>query len=766
MTTHKTTFSALFFLLTAVFAWTHPAAAQFEAIEDMAQTVADAVQIESMETSYDQELGIARARGDVLIRYGDATIYAGEAEYHQQSGDIFARRNVSIFKAGQLYRGEEAVYNINTGVIISSDIKSSLGDVYFETEAVTIPTGEMDVIRTENTVITTHDFSKPNWKIKARKITIYPDEYIVFKGATLSAGPVPFMYLPVFAQPLEDELGYYFTPGYNDAWGGYILNRYGFMIGDHTLATANLDYRAERGLAGGIELESMRLRGEPNFGRIEYYYAQDDKPNIGRTGMPRNTDLDSGRYRLNAQHRVYLPGPEESSLYLDIDINKLSDEFFYLDFFPGEFRDDPRPDNIVNLVKNHPRGTISLLGRFQLNDFFQTDTRTPEIAIDATRQSLFGSNFFYEGSTSYAVLEERLADPFRERTQRRLSNASQPDLIDELQRQLDENAFNRFDTFHQVVYPGSVGPVSVVPRAGIGYTDYSDIDGNLFGASSADRTYFHAGVDTSIKFIKNFPGVRKRKLGIDGLRHVFQPYTRYSYINADELGAGFPAIDRLTLSTKLRPLDVTRFTATDAIRDWSIYRVGAFNRLFTRRNGGSYPWLQVNTFVDVFLEDPEFERDYSNLFNELRWSPLPWMSLDVESQLPLGDDFDFTEINTRLSFQPTQNFEFSVGHFYLEDHPFFVDDNNFRFSTYTRLNDNWGFGTVHFYEFTDQTLELQQYTLHRDLASWTAAIGAQVRDNRQLGDEFGIVFALTLKAFPRVGMPVDFLNSVQNRPGS
>jgi len=55
-------------------------------------------------------------------------------------------------------------------------------------------------------------------------------------------------------------------------------------------------------------------------------------------------------------------------------------------------------------------------------------------------------------------------------------------------------------------------------------------------------------------------------------------------------------------------------------------------------------------------------------------------------------------------------------------------------------------------------LELQQYTLHRDLSSWTAAIGAQVRDNR-VQDEFSFIFSLTLKAFPRVGLPVDFVGT-------
>ncbi len=768
-----------FLTLAALLAGSSTGFGQTDLIEDVQEAV-ESVQIESLETTYDQQLGIARARGEVLITYGGAKIYANEAEYHQNTGDIFAKDNVSIFKDGQVYRGSEAVYNINTGVIVASGMRSGLDPLYYETGDVTLPSEDIDVIRTQDTFLTTHDVKNPNYKIKARQINIYPDEYIVFKHAVVMLGKYPVMYFPIYAQPVDDELGFYFTPGYNDGWGGFVLSQYGFLIGDHTLATAQLDYRSERGLAGGIELEAMRHRDNDNFGRIYYYQAQDNAPNQGTGGELRLTDFDTERYRLNVQHRVYLPGPDESSLYLDVDINKLSDELFYLDFFPGEFRDDPRPDNLVNLVKNHPVGTISLLGRFQLNDFFRTDTRLPEIAIDFTRQSLFNTNLFYEGTTSYSVLEELISDSDREFAEVRTSVAEErldlleqfadeeelpgflqfidpveeADLLAQLTRQLDERSLNRLYSFHQLAYPMQYGGwLNIVPRAGWGYANYDSVSGNGSSITSADRNFFHAAVDASFKLSKAYPGIQNKRWGLDQVNHVFQPYMRYSYVSADDLGSDFPAIDRLAPSTKLRPLDMTRYVATDSIADWNIIRVGAYNRLQTKRNDGTYPWLELNTFMEFYEEDPEFDRDYSNLFNELRWIPLPWLSLVIDSQVPLGDELDFSEVNTYASFQPFRNFQFTVGHFYLDDHPFFLDSSNMRFSTYTRLTDNWGVGTAHFYEFNDNTLELQQYTLHRDLSSWTVGFGAQVRDNR-IQEELGFVFSMTLKAFPRVGMPI------------
>lgn len=755
----------------AVFALMWPLAtgalAQFEMLKEQKPDPGAPVQIRSLETSYDSQVGVIRARGDVEVLYAGATVLADEVDYHQATGDVFARGDVAIYKMGQLVRCAEAVYNVNTGVIVATEMRGGMGPIFFQTGEVTLPSNDVDVIRTEDTMVTTHDSASPNWGITARKINIFPNRRVEFQNATMKMGGVPVAFIPYLTQPMDGELGYYGTPGYDDAWGAYLLNQYGFMIGEQTLATAYLDYRTERGVAGGLDFQDVRYKGNPYFGKLKLYYANDSDPSLNFTGEPRPNDIDPNRYRFNVQHRVYLPGPERSSLYLDIDINKLSDELFYLDFFPNEFVEDPKPENLLNLVKHHPRGTLSLLGRFHLNDFFTTDTRQPEIALDLTRQPVFNTNLFYEGNTSFSVLREELGTSGRRDILDRIqkiedlgttATAEERDLLDTLTRRLDESAFNRFDTYHQLVYPLEPREgVSVVPRAGVGHTAYSKVEGNGFTEGSKERSYAHAGVDASMKFSKVFPNVQSRRLGLDQLRHILQPYARYSWVAADDLGTDFPAIDRLALSTKLRPLDITRYTGIDELRNWNIVRLGLNNHILTRRNQGSFPWLSMNTYIDVFLQDPEFDRDYSNLFNELTWNPLPWLTAGVDAQFPVGGNGQsFTEVNSYLHFQPFRNFEFQLGHFFLQDNPFFEDSNSVRITTYTRLSDTWGFGTAHYFEVERDLLQLQQYSLHRDFDSWVAMLGAQVRDNDSVKD-WGFLFSLTLKAFPRLRLPVDFV---------
>ncbi len=131
-------------------------------------------------------------------------------------------------------------------------------------------------------------------------------------------------------------------------------------------------------------------------------------------------------------------------------------------------------------------------------------------------------------------------------------------------------------------------------------------------------------------FSRTWDDVHSNTFGLDGLRHVVQPYINYSYLNADPI-EGLPTIDRLSPSTRPRPLDVPLFTAVDSLNSWNIARVGVRNSLQTKRDGVAYNWMGLNTYADIFFEDPEFDRDVSNLYNDFFWRPVPWLQFITDS---------------------------------------------------------------------------------------------------------------------------------------
>lgn len=697
------------------------------------------LEIQSDASSFDQNLGIAKAAGNVVVTYEDVTIYADEVEYHRDSGKVFARGNVRVYRGGEVVDAEEVIYTVPTGEMTTSQLKSSFEPLFYSAGSIERPEEASDgPIILKDTSFTTHDSANPNYRFKVNKLEAYPDDRIVMHGARLFIGDTPTLYFPYYVQPMNADLGYYFTPGWNSAWGGFLLNQYGFMIGDRVLATTHLDVRSERGLAGGIEFEDRKFNDNDQIGTLNLYYADDANPQRRFNGRARTNNIKSKRYRLNLQHRVYFPGSEDETFYIDFDLHRLSDAFVLEDFFPADYRIDPKPDNLINITKLFDQGEISLLGRFQVNDFFQTDTRTPELSVDFIRTPIGDTGFFYNGMTSYGVIDEDLAD------------------VDIAAGMVDPSGYNRFHTYHEFLFPTQLGGVlNVVPRVGGGYRHYSDFD--LPGIDTFESTIFHAGVDLSFKMSKKSPHVYNKALGLDGLMHVVRPYMNYSFVSTDEINGRFTPIDRFTRTTRLRPIDLPLFTSIDDFRDWQIIRTGISQKWFTRRDGATYEWLSLNNYMDIYLDDPEFNRDTSNFFTELEWNPVPWLTASTTAQVPLfGDGIDFSEIDSNLTFMPNDRFRFGVGHYHLNNHPFFLDADLYTLSTYTRLSDDWGLGTNHRFESDDGTLEFQQYTIHRDMASWTASLGAIVRDNRDGENEVGFLLSLTLKAFPRLSLPVDF----------
>jgi LPS-assembly protein len=783
--------------------------------DGLLEAVSSNINIEGLETSFDPETGVATATGDVHIKYGDTEIHCARADYNANTGDVFAKEDVTIVKAGVTYKGENIVYNVKTsqlhGSVIRSGMQQQGGSLYYTMDSFKTETKFVEKIEGTGAEFTTHDSTNPNYHVKAKSMTIYPDDRVVMKNVTVYAGKTPIFWLPYMSQPLDDELGYSFTPGYSSNWGAFLLNQYGVIHGDHTLAKYKLDLRSTRGVGVGADFISLKQKDNRNWGQLKFYYANDSDPLVNHANEDR-TNLDSNRYKINFQHRIYITGPAKSTWYLDFDINKLSDEFFYEDFFLEEFRTQREPDNLISLIHSDPRYTASLMAKFQMNDFYRTDTRLPELAFDFTRQPIMKTGLFYQGDTSYGLLRELKSSVETAETNNlikqgedflateetifgknaapgtklnpsgiRRSIGLDPEADigrDDVERalialngKLGDFGYDRFHTYHEVLMPKTLGGwLTVVPRIGVGFNSYSSIEGGAKDLSSADQTIFHAGLDMSFKFSKTWDDVQNAKLGLNGLKHTVQPYINYSYMSADPI-EGLPTIDRLVPTTRPRPIDVPFFTAVDDLRNWNIARIGVRNLLQTKRDYTSYDnwryrsandnaiqtysWAGLNTYMDAFMEDPEFDRSTSNLYNELFFRPTPWLTFHADTQLPIGGgDGSFTEANYGVTFLPTHSISLTLGHQYIADHPFFENSSLIYSRVYARLNDDWGFSMNHVYESADNVMEYQSYSISRDLTSWVMTLGALVRDNRGVTD-MGVIFSMTLKDFPQVSLPLD-----------
>lgn len=725
-------------------------------------------------------------------------IFADSLLWDIKAETVTMEGNVSVYQGNLMQRGERAVYYYERKFLDASNLRASIDPILLEAGKFTVEQqGDKQVYVGRDAGITTHDVEDPNYWIRAKKTRIYPGEKIVFNDLRLYAGDTPVFWLPYLSQPLDGELGYHFIPGSRSNWGPFLLNTYGIMLGGETdpvtgenkdawlLSRWHADLRATRGLGTGVDLVDTRMddrvANPEEISGFSFYYLNDLDPNTTRSGVPRGF-VNEDRYRMELKHRITPDLPDDADWRIDSNLTWLSDRYYLEDFDTTSYRTDPQPDNTLGIYRRDDASLLSLYTRFRINDFYRTDTRLPEVAFDQARAPLFGLPVLHEGATSFGLIAEEAADPTRNAIINPLMGLNRTDpaaqrLLNQLsgyerrlaegilalpvndpgrealRTQLLDSSYARFRTYQELSMPMTLGGfLSLTPQAGLGYSNYSAVDGPV---DSLDRTLLHVGAETSLKFSKDLGSYQNPGWGLDGLMHVLQPYSSWSFVSTDDFELGDPAVDRLTPTTRPRPLDPTRFTAVDELQSWNVMRLGARNRLLTKRDNQSFEWLYLDTYMDAFIEDPEGQRNVSNLYNDVRWRPLPWMGVDFETQFPIVDGGSgFSEFNTRLHFLPTDNFDFSLGYRFLNGHPVLTDSSRFDLQSYTRLTEDWGFGMRHVLELDDNTLEVQQYTIHRDLGNWVAGMGVSVRENR-LENEYGLVFSLTLKDFPSVSLPFE-----------
>lgn len=703
------------------------------------------------ETTY--ENGLATARDNVAIHIGNTDIYADYAQYNPTTHDVDLRGHVRIYRDTSLYIAESGIYNTETKKIRALNSRTESLPYFLTGNHVTSISDNGYLIQNGN--FTTDDAPRSDFHLHARTIRVYEDDRVIFQYVTAYVRNVPIFWWPYLYQSLNQEFSFVISPAYYSAWGPSLLGEVTFPITEDIKGRFRLDYFGRRGAAVGFEPVIDYGPDKDSQARLKTFYIQDQNPDINQTNVPRQ-NVPTGRYRLSLEDRTNF----SDDIYGIANITKLSDQYLMQDFYQSEFRIDPVPDNVIAVAKTDPFYTLTAIERFQANDFFTTTERSPEVVLDIKRHALFGGPIFYEGETGFANL--RLESPEGSG--------------------FENYGTYRFDTFHQLTYPNTYfGWLSIVPRVGYRGTYYGktwDLGSTIFVPPSNPlepnfilppptlanpvkfdgdtfRSVFDTGAEASFKISRTWENVQSRALGLDGLMHVIQPFTDFSYVKEDGPNpTSILGFDRFQPSTQPRAIDFPQFTAIDSIADWTVWRVGVRNKLETRRDDQTITWLEVDSFVDVQFENPYQPTDYSNLVNNIRFTPLPWMSLSVNSQVPAFAK-GFTEVDTVATVQPLSTLQLNVAHRYLNGNPFFQNSSLFVVGGYYRLNDNWGIGVQEQYEATSGLLEEQRYSVYRDLTSWVASFGGVIRDNSGV-KQYGLLFTITLKAFPKFGFDLNF----------
>jgi len=726
------------------------------------------IEITSGETRF--EGGVAIAEKDVVVRYADVTIYCDYAEYNPDTHDIFLRGNVRFYRDRYAFTADRAVYNLQTKQLRMTDFGGPKQP--FQVIGDTLLSLKENQYTILNGFITTSDTSKPDYQLRARTIRIYENDRIILSNVTLFVGRTPVFWFPYVYQSLNDQFSYNLAPGYNSIWGAYMFTSLTFPIATNVSGTVHLDLRSSRGPALGLDVNYHFREDRETSGRLQVYGLHDQSPNINETALGR-VPIGAGRYRIAYQSRTYIT----SDISATVDFNKLSDQYFLQDFYPNIFTRDPQPDTYTELVKRGEAYTLSILTRPQVNTFLETAERLPEISWEVARTPLFNGPIFYEATTSAAYLHRAFAAKTGNESIDLQSGALNPDYF-----------FFRLDSFHQIIFPHTYfGWLSLVPSIGFRGTYYSttgsftesDVsnplpEGILVEQGGRGRFAWNTDVEASFKLSKALENVQERWLGLDGLRHIVQPYADFSWVSSPTVPPSkVLPIDQYIPSTQLQPIDFPQYRSIDSLDRWTILRLGVRNRLQTRRDSQTLNWLDLNSYFDVDFDNPLAQvvppastsvsratpvtpahETFSNVFNKIRFQPVPWCYLSVDSQVPLLDK-GFWSVSTYFDWMMNPNVEFRVGHQYLQSNPYYQDTSELSFYSYLRLNDNWGFSLYEDYQFKTGIVNVQTYAIHRDLSSWVGSLAFNITNNGSGKTQIALVLTFTLKDLPRLGLPIN-----------
>jgi hypothetical protein len=294
------------------------------------------------------------------------------------------------------------------------------------------------------------------------------------------------------------------------------------------------------------------------------------------------------------------------------------------------------------------------------------------------------------------------------------------------------------------------------------FTYYGKASGPGATTEEVYRGIFNTGAELSFKASRVWPGLHNPWLSINGLRHILEPSVNYAFVpNPTHRGTNeLPQFDYELASLRLLPIDYPDYNAIDMIDTQNVLRFGLRNKLQTKRNGQIDNLLNWDLYTDWRLHPNDQQTTFADLYSDLTFKPRSAITLESVTRFDIDSGHWRMSLHT-LSLQPNDVWSWSVGHFYLRDDfspsPTALGEGNNLLTSriYYRLNENWGFRAAHHFEARDGRMQEQDYTLYRDLRSWTAALTFRLRDSRSAADDFTVAFTFSLKSYPRYGVGSD-----------
>ena len=157
--------------------------------------------------------------------------------------------------------------------------------------------------------------------------------------------------------------------------------------------------------------------------------------------------------------------------------------------------------------------------------------------------------------------------------------------------------------------------------------DYAVAVKNYDEDGGADfRLVAEFGVEANTKIYQSWQNIRNHTLGLDGLRHIFEPYINYTYVTD-------PTLDRDYILC---------FDDIDRIKEMNFIRFGIRNRLQTRSGGFRNPsireWFSMENYWDLYINDDDNFNHIGDFCTKLTFNPTEQLSFTGFFSIDVGNN--------------------------------------------------------------------------------------------------------------------------------
>lgn len=561
------------------------------------------------------------------------------------------RIKVSVSSANDNIRARKLSGNLVSGYLEINDVSIRFRNFVARAgRALRKPSGELEIRDAEISTCEYLEGENSHYSIWCGKAVLTPHdvdavglknfdpdrgEYTVWGyNCTWRFYGVPVFWMPVLYKPKDESPGLFkFQVGRNGDYGVFARFSKKFDMTDYPYSNAKLllDYYQFRGFGYGAD---VNVQTENSKTAIFGYGIYDQRPYYSSDVEGRRLEIPHMRYDFSITNVTHIT----PSLDFRGTLNMSSDYYMRRDYENYSFNNNPEPGSFMALEKQFDRFSAALYLSGQVNRFYTTVEKVPEFRIDIPRQQIFGTNFYYQGETSIAYMQMKW----------RKWDTELPDWVKSLGFDDPKNYETaRFDSLHFIYFPINLDWINIIPRAGVRFTDYSrssrerissdDLSAMFFadsinGSRSGVRKNYDSdggnrfrvvgefGFEAKTKLYSSWQNVRNSFLQLDGLRHVIEPYTNYTFIPK-------PTVDRDYIYA---------FDDIDRIDRENFVRFGLYNRLQTRSGNSIREYFSMENYWDFHLQKSDGFNHIGDFCTKLTLMPFRGFSTSMFFSIDAG----------------------------------------------------------------------------------------------------------------------------------